>query len=161
MSSEVVRVVKVHVELPNQYTGEAMWAFPLGEDLYRLDNIPIVAYGLNYRDVVHAVAPGPGLAPEIHCVVQPAGHRTVRVLFRQHLSKRVRSRLMKSLARRGLGTTLGPIPLAAVDVPPEFDLDTVVMKLQGWVEDGWAEWWETCEARVEGSFDAPPEEWVH
>ena len=60
----------IHVDLPNHPTacGESMWAVDLGDDLYELRNVPFLAYGLNYGDVVRATQDGPGLKPEIRSV---------------------------------------------------------------------------------------------
>lgn len=44
-------LTKVHVDLPHnaEAGGEAMWAKPLGDDLYELRNNPFYAHGLNSR----------------------------------------------------------------------------------------------------------------
>src|SRR5262249_4817112 len=78
-------LTKVHVELPNHGAtgGESLWAKPLGDDLYQLDNVPFHAYGLNYGDVVRATEDSPELKPEIREVVRPSGHQTIRVFFEQ------------------------------------------------------------------------------
>ena len=33
---------------------ETLWAVPVGENLYRLDNSPFFAYRVSWEDVVHA-----------------------------------------------------------------------------------------------------------
>jgi hypothetical protein len=75
-------LVKVNVDLPNHWAtgGESMWARPLGDDLYELQNVPFYAYGLNYLDIVYAVAASPDLKPEIQSVRRPSGHRTLHVM---------------------------------------------------------------------------------
>ncbi len=39
---------------------ETLWASPLGNDLYRLENSPWYAYGVSWQDVVEAHSPEGG-----------------------------------------------------------------------------------------------------
>ena len=52
-------LVKVSVTLTSNNiqnaSTETMWAEPLGNDLYRLQNSPFAAYGFSYLDVVKAI----------------------------------------------------------------------------------------------------------
>ncbi|WP_158237282.1 hypothetical protein [Aquimarina sp. MAR_2010_214] len=45
---------KIHIDLPNHWTigGESFWAILLGNDLFRLENVPFYSYGFNFHDIV-------------------------------------------------------------------------------------------------------------
>jgi hypothetical protein len=92
---------KVHVDLPNNPDtgGEAMWATPLGNDLYELRNSPFFAYGLNYGDVVRAVPRAPDQKPSVLEVVRRSGHRTAWVTFIDEASAQARSQRLAELHR--------------------------------------------------------------
>jgi hypothetical protein len=75
------RVVKViltdeesHVEKP--------WAVHLGGNRYRLDNIPALARGVSWQDVIEA-EPGADGFPEFIRVVEKSGNRTIRAWLEQ------------------------------------------------------------------------------
>jgi hypothetical protein len=78
---------KIVVDLPGHwsgYGGESLWADSVGDDLFRLENIPFHAYGLNYHDIVRAVAPSEDRKPEVVEVVEKSGHQTFRIVFHDH-----------------------------------------------------------------------------
>ncbi len=60
-------LTKIHVDLPNNEDvgGESLWAEELGNNLYRLRNVPFNAYGLNFHDVVYAKSESDELKPSI------------------------------------------------------------------------------------------------
>src|SRR5689334_16998522 len=98
-------LVKVYVDLPNHwmYKGESMWARALGNDLYELDNSPFCAYGLNYKDVVFALADNPSQKPRILRIDRRGGHRTLRFRFPATVDRSDRDRFMEKLV--GMGTS--------------------------------------------------------
>ena len=61
---------------------EGVWASPVGDDVYRLDNIPYFAYGLSLGDHVGAANNGEGPLRMVE-LVKPSGNRTLRVAFPQ------------------------------------------------------------------------------
>lgn len=60
---------------------ETLWATPLGNDLYRLENSPWFAYGVSFRDVVRARPDYEGGFPVFETVVEKSGNRTLRLLL--------------------------------------------------------------------------------
>jgi hypothetical protein len=151
-------LTKVHVDLPNHWAtgGESLWARPLGGDLYELDNVPFYAYGLNYRDVVRATSDSPDLKPEVCEVVRPSGHATIRVSFGKHVPE---ERMLERLASlKSLATSFERATerYFALDLEPEANIAQVRAALDTWEQSGEADY-ETCEARVTGSFDDQPE----
>ncbi len=61
-------------------SGESLWAFSLGDQLYELQNIPVYAEHLNVGDVVLCDEPNNSI-PIIREVVKRSGNRTLRVIF--------------------------------------------------------------------------------
>ncbi len=114
--------VKVFFELQQDEDGyppvtcESLWATPVGNGLYRFDNIPFFARGVAYEDVVSAVRRD-AKAPE----------------------------LRRELEALGCDTEQSHIPnLFAVDVPPSVSLEEVRRLLEtGDASEHW-EYEEAC-----------------
>ena len=57
---------------------ETLWAEPLGNHVYRLDNSPFYVYSISWQDEVFAPPSADGL-PTFQRVVSKSGNRTVRI----------------------------------------------------------------------------------
>lgn len=132
-----------------------MWARALGDDLYELNNSPFSAYGLNYRDVVLAVAENPSEKPRIRRLERRSGHRTLRFMFPDEVARSERDRLLESLTGMGTSFEGHEYRFFSLDVPPNTDYQTICDQLSAWETRGILEY-ETCEERVPGSFDDSP-----
>ena len=150
---------KLHIDLPNHWAtgGESLWAEPLGGDRYRLDNVPFYAYDLNLGDVVEARAASPDLKPSVLRVLERSGHRTVRVFFAEAVSDEARLDYLRSLADLHVSFERATARYVALDLEPGADMDAVRARLDRAQAEGILEY-ETCEARVPGSFDGAPED---
>lgn len=153
------KLEKIHVDLPNHWAigGESMWATPLGNDLYRIENVPFYAYGLNFLDVVHATPDSDDTIPEIRKVVNPSGHRTYRIIFSKDTDREKQKELLDSLMIYETSIERANSTLVAVDIKPSGDHLAVYDKLDRYADEEYLGF-ETCEARAEGSFDDSPEE---
>ena len=62
---------------------ETMWATPVGEHRYRLENLPFYAYSVSWLDVVEArpESDDASAIPVVERVVEKAGHRTLRLIM--------------------------------------------------------------------------------
>ncbi|WP_199286995.1 DUF4265 domain-containing protein [Pseudomonas mangrovi] len=150
-------LVKVCVELPNHWAinSETFWASPLGVDLYRLENVPFFAYGLSYLDIVRATRGADGIL-QIQEVVEPSGHRTYRVRF--EITERERQEDLLMLLRPfGASLERADSRIVAVDLPPTSDHLGVFDQLDELEAAGYLIF-ETCQPRVDGSFDDAPDE---
>lgn len=154
MSSSKEELTKVLVELPNHWatSGESMWVRQLGSNLYELLNSPFYAYDLNYRDVVYAVADDPRHKPVVRRVERRSGRRTLRAVFLEHVSEAQRTLLLKGLDRFGVTWEGAHGRLYSLDIPGESQYQPVCDQLLAWNQEALLEY-ETCEARVPGSFD--------
>jgi hypothetical protein len=144
----VNRLTKIHVELPNHWAAcgmETLWARKVEGDLYVLESVPFFAYGLAYRDVVRVRA-----TPIVREVVRRSGHTTLRVVFRR--DGEPRERRLRLLSELGVSFESWDDSFFALDVAPNADVDAVLDRLE-WLEKRDILGFETCEARLPGSFD--------
>lgn len=72
-------MVKVKLTSPDGDV-ETLWATPVGEDRYKLENSPFFAYGVSWLDVVEAREDALGQLAMTR-VVEKSGHRTVRLIL--------------------------------------------------------------------------------
>ncbi len=147
-------LVTVYVDLPNHWaaSGEALWAQPLGDNLYELLNVPFFAYDLNFLDIVEATSGWPDLKIQVRRVVRRSGHRTVRVFFQAVLAESERQPTLEQLILLGATYETATEAYYALDIAPDADYDAVCEQLTDWERQGLLDF-ETCEAREPGSFD--------
>jgi Domain of unknown function (DUF4265) len=75
--TEANNMVKVLIEEGSDV--ETLWAVPVGEGLYRLDNSPFFAYCVSWEDIVRAEPDADGVLRFVN-VAEKSGNRTVRVI---------------------------------------------------------------------------------
>jgi hypothetical protein len=126
-STGAEELVKVVVKLEKDEDGyppldyEGLWAIPLGEGLFQIDNIPFFATCIALGDVVSATSERGEL--RYREVVRPSGHSTLRLLI--HDEKEVPA-VRELLEKLGCASERSHIPrLISVDVPPAVPLDTL------------------------------------
>jgi len=141
---------RVHIDLPVHWlaSGETLWAKALGNHLFRVQSVPLYAYGVNFHDVVFATRAGLKPVLDVHRVVQPSGHITVRAYFHNGCAEKQRLRILKSLARFKVGLQRANSYLYAIDVHPGGDFDGVCKTLEIRKQQGLLSF-ETCEARCD------------
>ena len=151
-------LIKIYVDLPHHWAtgGEAFWAEALGGDRYRLENVPFYAYDLNFHDVVEARAASTGEKPAILRVISRSGNQTLRVFFEDGVGEDEQLARLQSLSPLRVSFERCSAQYFALDLEPDADLSRVCAELAAWGGDGIASY-ETCEARVPGSFDDAPE----
>lgn len=100
---------------------EGMWAEPVGEDLYRIDNTPWFVRNLSEDDIVKALAGSDGVLWAVE-KVQASGRQTVRVIARPDGPLRGDpAAVRESFEPLGVRCELmqQPVRMAALDIPPE------------------------------------------
>ena len=147
---------KVHINLPNHWAtgGESLWVRSLGGDLYEIDNVQFYAYGINYLDVVRATEDAPHLKPSVREVIRPSGHSTIRVSF-DKLPRERQAEILEQLKPFDASYERATSSLVAIDITPAGNV-WKVRELLDDLEAAGLLFYETCEARVEGSFDDLP-----
>lgn len=145
---------KIHISLPNHWAigGESMWATPMGNDLFLIENVPFYAYGLNFHDIVRATPDSDDQIPEIRELVQSSGHRTFRVFFKKHISRKRQEEVLDSMKELEVSYERANEIYFSLDMLPNGDYQAVFDELETLTEKNILEF-ETCEAREEGSFD--------
>ena len=151
-------LTKVHIDLPNHWAtgGESIWARALGENRFQIDNVPFYAYDLNHEDIVEAVPSAPNLKPSVLRVLQRSGHRTLRVFFAETIPEDECVNQLESLNSLHVTYERSTARYVALDLAPSSEMTKVRTRLDEWQAAGIAEY-ETCEARVPGSFDDVPQ----
>jgi hypothetical protein len=94
--------------------GELLWAQPLGDNLFRLRNIPSFAFGLSEGDVVRCTEEN-GVTT-VSSLVHDSGNGAIRVYFRGE-SAVDRERVFAALRKRGCSHELGHRTLVMFTVP--------------------------------------------
>jgi hypothetical protein len=125
---------------------EALWAEPLGDDLYRIDNTPWFVFGVSADDVVKAMAGSDGVLWGIE-PVRRSGRQTVRIITRSgapmHRDSAAVVRLFEPLGVRS-EVMERPVPMVALDVPADVPLQPVKELLRQGETDGWWDYEEAC-----------------
>ncbi len=139
-SSGTEGLVKVVVKLekdeddypPTDYEG--LWALPVEDGLFQINNIPFFAKGIACGDIVSAVPEQREL--RFQKVVRPSGHSTLRLIV--HDEKDLLS-VREFLEGSGCAIERSHIPgLISVDVPPTVSLDVLRKTLdEGETQERW------------------------
>ena len=124
-------LVKVQLSGPEGEI-ETVWARPLGDDRFELDNTPWYPYGLSWRDVIEARRRTADGFPEFVRVVKKSGHRTIRVILKPPADVSPASQaVLDGLKALGCTSEGRAYRFMAVDVPPAVDLMEVRQFLIG------------------------------
>lgn len=109
---------------------ETLWAYDLGDDNYRLDNLPYFAYGVSWNDIVYApYDPDEERATYKH-VVSKSGNRTVRIIFDTPVEDGNKSQdLLDNLVEMGCQFEGANKVLIVVNIPPVVELADVAETL--------------------------------
>lgn len=128
MSEE--NLTKLHIDLPQHWAtgGESLWAEKLGSDQYRIRNVPFFAYGLNFYDIVRATADSPDLKPQIREVVEPSGHKTLRLFFANSIDRDEQVKLLESLHAHNAYYERATDIHVAIDIEPDGSYEEVCNK---------------------------------
>jgi hypothetical protein len=146
-------LVKVHISLPNHWMigGESLWAEPIGENTYRLENVPFFAYGLNFRDEVKAL-PDKDDILEIGEVIQRSGNKTIRIMFDKSLDKEGQQDYIDAIRALDCSVERWDKTMLAINIRKSADFNQVYDYLDSLCSKEILAF-ETCHQRVEGSFD--------
>ncbi|WP_162261046.1 MULTISPECIES: DUF4265 domain-containing protein [unclassified Nocardioides] len=128
-------------------SSERVWAIGLGNDLYRVDNVPWFVRDLSVGDVVRAKAAGPDLNPVFVEMVERSDHVTIRLICRRQgpLEGDLARSLQPFTALGVYGEGAPQYGMLALDIAPSAPLDAIVATLRRGSEDGS---WEYEEGRI-------------
>lgn len=121
---------------------ETLWATPLGDSQYQVDNAPWYARGVAAGDVI-LCREEPGDLPTFHEVVHPSGNLTARVFVRKGPERAImKERVFKTLkslgcSYEGMAADKG---LIAVTIPTTASRADVVAALESLEQEEVAYW---------------------
>jgi hypothetical protein len=125
-------LVKVVFDVPEKdgsvLKTESLWAEPLGEDRYRLRNVPFLAFGFSEQDVITAKDDKGKLV--VTGAAARGGHSTYRLVLPEDTNE---EKFLQDWVRLGeLGCTYERATrrFVAIDVPPHADIDAVYEALE-------------------------------
>jgi hypothetical protein len=121
-TGEHLTKVSIQLEEPG-YEVETVWAEPVTGGLYRLRNVPFLAYGYSEQDVVSAAEVDGRLV--VTGVAERGGHSTYRVFLIEPTNEEELRPLWKPLANLGCTYERANRRLIGVDVPPSSDVYAV------------------------------------
>ncbi len=145
-------LVKVRFLLPRDDGGwppaesEGLWAEPLGDDLYRIDNTPWFVRNLSADDVVKALAGSDDVLWAVESV-HWSGRLTVRVIPRRDgpLQGDTTS-VVEAIEPLGVRCEVmqRPVRMVALDIPADTPLAPVKALLRERTTDRWWDFEEGC-----------------
>lgn len=144
--SDTQGMVKVGLHAPGGEF-ETMWATPVGDHRYRLENSPFYAYQVSWLDVVEALPDSDGL-PVFKRMIAKSGHRTVRLIINPGVDEApARRQVLDHLVTLGCSWEGYNPRYFSIDVPAEVDLAAVAAFL---TERG--ELWEYADPKFDDLF---------
>jgi hypothetical protein len=114
-------------------TAEVLWAAPVNDGTFRLDNIPLLVFGVSLGDVVRVRQSNEVL--EFEEVVARGGHSTYRVMINDPDDAAAQQHL-RAIVTLGCGYEHLTPRFVAIDVPPAVDVFTVYELLDRGLDDG-------------------------
>jgi hypothetical protein len=109
---------------------ETLWATPVAEHQYRVENCPFWAYGVSWLDIVEARRVYEDGFPEFVRVVQKSGHRTIRVILDPGYDASPASKaVLDAVVTLGCTWEAMNTRYVCVDLPPEVELQEVADRL--------------------------------
>jgi hypothetical protein len=136
------KLVKVIFELPEPdmgVSGEGLWAEPVGENLYELQNSPWHARNVNWRDVVQAIPANENEWPKFVKVHRRSGHRTIHVYILPDGQSR-KQEILGECNRLGSTYEEADGRMYALDFKPDIELNPAIEYLEGLKEKDLADW---------------------
>ena len=119
-------------------TAERVWAVPLGEDRYRVVNVPWFVFGVAEDDIVRAVLDKDEQWPHFVEFIEWAGNYVIRLI---PTGENTEQHIMDAFAELGItGEAMGgdPLSMVALNVPANADLTSIKeLMLAGKADGRW------------------------
>ncbi len=113
--------------------------------LYEIRNTPWYAYNLSWGDVVRCDGVSPADLPIVAEVVQPGGHLTIRIMFKEAVEEQNREEILAHVNRLGATYENADGTMYALDLEPNLTpqrlLDYLAVQEERGVlawESGWS-----------------------
>ncbi|OQY89922.1 MAG: hypothetical protein B6D41_10090 [Chloroflexi bacterium UTCFX4] len=112
-------LVKVQIRLPDTFNAELLWAKPVGNNLYRLMNIPFDAMGYSEGDIVRTVPTGN--MPTVVEIQEDSGNGTLRLFFKDSSNTEAQE-ILNELVSVGCTYERASSSTVGLTVPPTLEL---------------------------------------
>jgi hypothetical protein len=148
-NDESSQLTKVRIETRskedhNQLDKEILWAMPLGNQLYRLENVSFYSFDLNLHDIVRCRESDDDM-PVVTELVQASGCKTLRVIFGDETSEENCVDIIWELRYQGINYEKFYFKCYGFVVEPNQDYEAVHNYLQMKEEEGYLWLYETEE----------------
>ncbi|HTU69157.1 MAG TPA: DUF4265 domain-containing protein [Candidatus Baltobacteraceae bacterium] len=129
------------VVFPFDEGAEILWCDKLLSDKYRVDNIPLFAYGVSVGDVISTKRVDGDDRPYFNSLIERSGNKTCRVTVGEGMSgiADVLERLSE-LAKLASGIERYGRDYVAFNFPPSCDLDYIEARLNDGEDKGYWDW---------------------
>jgi hypothetical protein len=105
---------------------ETLWAFPVGDNRYKLDNSPFYAYDVSWQDVIEAKAEEPNDIPTFVQVVEKSGNRTIRIILDPPADEsRASQQILNTVREMGCSYEGANSAYISVNIPPGVELSRI------------------------------------
>lgn len=106
---------------------ETLWAWDLGNDRYKIDNLPYFAYSVSCGDIVLAPFSEEEGFPTFSKVLEKSGNKTVRIIFETPVETGNESQqILDYLVELGCDYEGSNRRYIVVNIPPHTNFDAVV-----------------------------------
>lgn len=127
---------------------ETLWADPIDGRLRRIDNLPFLAFGVSFNDIVNTETSSEDVE-DFLSVSRLGGHSTYRIIVRGDQLPEDRLNQIADLGCLYEVGKIGEVLLVSVSVPPESDIRRVYSELEAGKSD---EIWDFEESNFEHSI---------
>ncbi len=105
---------------------ETLWAWNLGNDKYKLDNLPYYAYSVSCGDIVYAPFDSDEGFPTFKNVVEKSGNKTIRLFFEvAHEDGNETANTILDIVALGCGYEGANRKYFCINIPPQSDFDAI------------------------------------
>ena len=120
-------------------SGESLWAAPMGNHLYELQNSPWHVRTVNWLDVIEAVHKSADQWPEFVKVHRRSGHRTIHVYILE-AGQEWREQILANCNRLGATYEGMDDRMYALDFAPEVNTEPCIAYLETLQKEDLADW---------------------
>ena len=125
--------VRVLFDVEDESSQEALWGEPVAPGVVKLDNVPLLTFGVSRGDAVRVTDAGEQF--RFAGVAERGGHSTYRIMLTDADSGSVQERLASLLAL-GCGSERFSPRFLALDVPPNVSVVDVYALLEQGLDAG-------------------------
>ena len=128
---------------------ERVWALPVGDNLYRVANVPWFVYGVAEKDLVRAEKGEKEKWPHVVEIVEWAGNYVIRLIPLGETTEQEILDAFRDIDVEGEAMGGDPMHMVALNVPSDADLTAVKAVLNLGKGEGR---WEFEEARIDNRW---------